>query len=256
MPIYDKPTKTLMREFAERKLAGGQVFAKSDAVRWFADHYPKIKPGTVQAHVEAMAVNSRSRKHYPNIGPGSGHDLFFKVGPGRYRLWDPESDPRPIYGGDIIAAEKGGDETVGDVEDEDEELEAGAAAREFAFERDLRNYLSKNLDSLEAGLRLYEDEGLTGVEFPVGGRYIDILAVDAQGEFVVIELKVSRGYDRAVGQLLRYMGWVEKNLARDNKVRGMIVANEITEDLKLAASRVAGVRLFEYGILFNLNPVE
>ncbi len=142
MPIYDKPTKTLMREFAEQRLGSEQAFGKSDAVRWFAEHYPEIRPTTIQAHVEAMAVNSRSRKHHANVKPGSGHDLFFKVGPGRYRLWDPESDPRPIYGGDIIAAEKGGDETVGDVEDEDEELGAGAAAREFAFERDLRNYLA------------------------------------------------------------------------------------------------------------------
>jgi RecB family endonuclease NucS len=41
------------------------------------------------------------------------------------------------------------------------------------------------------------------LEFPAGDRYIDILAVDAQGSFVVIELKVSRGYDRVIGQLLR-----------------------------------------------------
>jgi RecB family endonuclease NucS len=40
------------------------------------------------------------------------------------------------------------------------------------------------------------------LEFSAGDRYIDILAVDAQGSFVVIELKVSRGYDRVIGQLL------------------------------------------------------
>jgi endonuclease len=28
------------------------------------------------------------------------------------------------------------------------------------------------------GLRLYEEEGITGVEFPVGRRFIDMLAVD------------------------------------------------------------------------------
>jgi hypothetical protein len=38
-------------------------------------------------------------------------------------------------------------------------------------------------------------------------------------------------------------------------VRGIIVAKEITGDLKLAASRIAGVRLIEYEIEFKLRPV-
>jgi len=40
------------------------------------------------------------------------------------------------------------------------------------------------------------------VEFPAGGRYLDILALDSKGAFVVIELKVSGGYDRTMGQQL------------------------------------------------------
>ena len=38
-------------------------------------------------------------------------------------------------------------------------------------------------------------------------------------------------------------------------VRGIIVAKEITDDLKLAASRISGVRLIEYEIEFKLRPV-
>ncbi len=67
---------------------------------------------------------------------------------------------------------------------------------EFAYESDLRDFLAKNLSLLEPGLRLYQDEGITGVEFPACGRFIDILAVDTRENLVVIELKVSRGYDR------------------------------------------------------------
>jgi RecB family endonuclease NucS len=73
--------------------------------------------------------------------------------------------------------------------------------------------------------------------------------------YVVIELKVSRGYDRVIGQLLRYMGWVQKNMESIRPVRGMIVANEITNDLKLAALRMPDVRLIEYKLSFELNPV-
>lgn len=81
------------------------------------------------------------------------------------------------------------------------------------------------------------DEGITGVEFPVGGRYIDILATDQSGGYMVIELKVSRGYDKVVGQLLRYMNWIKKNHAEPSQsVRGIIIAKQISEDLLLACS--------------------
>ena len=41
---------------------------------------------------------------------------------------------------------------------------------EFAFEPDLKNHLAINLSDIELGLSLSEDDGITGVEFPVGGR--------------------------------------------------------------------------------------
>lgn len=73
------------------------LFIKDDAARWFAKHYPKIKGATVSAHVEVMATNNHLRKHYPSIKPGSGHDLFYKLGPDKYRLWRRDTDPDPRY---------------------------------------------------------------------------------------------------------------------------------------------------------------
>jgi endonuclease len=58
-----------------------------------------------------------------------------------------------------------------------------------------------------------------------------------------------------IGQLLRYMAWVEQNMESAKPVRGIIVAKEITDDLKLAASRISGVRLIKYEIEFKLRPV-
>jgi len=44
----------------------------------------------------------------------------------------------------------------------------------------------------------------------------------------VIELKVSKGYDRVICQLLRYLAWIEKNQAEPTqKVTGLIIAREI-----------------------------
>jgi endonuclease len=74
---------------------------------------------------------------------------------------------------------------------------------------------------------------------------------------VVIELKVSRGYDRGVGKLRRYMGWIAKNHADPGQaVRGIIVAREISQDLVLACSSLSDVELFEYEMSVTVRRVE
>jgi RecB family endonuclease NucS len=95
------------------------------------------------------------------------------------------------------------------------------------------------------------------VEFPAGGRFIDILAIDKRNNYVVIELKVSRGYDRVVCQLLRHMAWVERHQADEGQsVRGIIIAKEIADDLKLATSRVSDIDLFEYELSVSLKKIN
>lgn len=259
MTVYEKPVKVLMREWADTHLQKGQEFSKQNAVQWFAQNYPLVKPGTVTMHVEVMSINNGGiRQHHKSVYSGSNHDLFFKVGPNRFRLHDPQIDPAPVYETvEIISAhalplsEENGSEIV-----EALDAETFRAATEFAYERDLQNFLIKNLSRLEAGLQLYvDDEGLSGVEFDAGGRRIDILALDAQDRFVVIELKVSSAYDRVVGQIARYMAWVKANLETDKPVRGMIVAKVINEDLKLACSLLADVELIEYEMTFDVRRV-
>jgi len=186
MPIYDKPTKALMHEFVEDAIKKGQTFKKNDAVKWFGSNYPNIKPTTVRMHVDGMSVNSNTRKHHPSIKPGSGHDLFFKLGSDQYRLWEQETDPVPVYKEDLLAR----DENDEAEREDSDEVDVEEGAKEFAFERDLREYLTRNLSILETGLKVYEEEEISGIEFPVGGRFIDILAVDNAGNYVVIELKV------------------------------------------------------------------
>jgi len=95
-----------------------------------------------------------------------------------------------------------------------------------------------------------------GFEFDAGGRRIDILAIDKSGSLVVLELKVSRGYDRVVGQLLRYVNWIRQNIAEpDQRVRGMIVCRTMTEDLRLACASIPDVELFEYSLSVTVSRV-
>jgi endonuclease len=245
-PIYDKPIRLLMRDMAgDFALKPGQTFTRQQAIDWFVQHYPKIKKGAITAHLLRLSTNAPVRLHY-NAKPQED-DLFFKVDSKHFRLYDPAHDPAPIH-------EKAGQSGEKQLPEEDTDT-AGSA--EFAYEADLRNYLAKNLSLIESGLKLYEEEGITGIEFPVGGRFIDILAVDAKGGLVVIELKVSRGYDRVVGQLMRYMAWIKKNQAEPGQqVRGIIVARELSQDLLLACSLLPGVQLFEYELSLKLKPVS
>jgi len=128
-------------------------------------------------------------------------------------------------------------------------------ALEFALEAHLRDFLAKNLERIESGLRLYNSSGHNGIEFAVDGGRIDLLAVDRDDKFVVIELKLSLGRNKTLGQLLYYMGWVDKHLG-SGPCRGFIIANEIDEQLSTAVSRAAGVSLARYRMSFSIEHVS
>lgn len=139
--------------------------------------------------------------------------------------------------------------------EEESESEVGAASEEgvkFALELHLRDFLAKNLEKIERGLTLYRSNETIGVEFPVDGGRIDILAIDKNGKPVVIELKLSQGRNKVLGQILYYMSWIDRNLGLGNS-RGVIIANEIYPDLQLAASRAPGVELAVYKMQFSIE---
>ena len=251
-PLYDKPVRLLFKDMVQDLgLQPSGILTREQALSWFKARYPKVKPATISAHLIKLSTNAPSRVHY-NVNPDGADDLFYQVDTQHYRLYNPATDFGPIYekGGESSAA--GGPSMI----DDPERLEELEAASEFAYEKDLQRFLAKNLGLVEPGLHLYDEEGITGVEYPAGGRYIDILALDKQNNFVIIELKVSRGYDRVVGQLLRYMAWIKKNLADPSQsVRGVIIAREISDDLLLAASQVQGIRLYNYKMSVSLSQV-
>jgi hypothetical protein len=144
---------------------------------------------------------------------------------------------------------------VGPEEEENGETDEAEIDQQFAAESDLRDFLANNPTCVESGLTLYRNGERTGVEFPIDAGFIDILAVDQQGRFVVIELKVGRGRNKAVGQLLYYMGWVDKNLGK-GPCRGMIIAKEIPNDLELAVQRAPGVSVSRYHLSVSVELVS
>ena len=253
--IYEKSTRQLLKDMLEdMMLQPGQVFTTSRALQWFQSKYPKLQPNSIRAHLVQAATNDRSRLHHPSTN--ASDDLLFKVDSGQYRLYEPSRDPAPIR--EFMQGDVAREEEILQAElDEAEPIDPMAGSSEFLLERDLQRYLSENLECIESGLRLYEADGVLGLEYEAGnGRRIDILAVDRSGAFVVLELKVSKGYDRVVGQLLRYVNWIKQNLADPGqKVRGMIVCRTMTEDLKLACAGISDLDLFEYQLSVTVAKI-
>lgn len=122
----------------------------------------------------------------------------------------------------------------------------------FALENHLRDFLAKNLDKIEPGLRLYELDGINGVEFRIDSGRIDLLAVDKNNSPVIIELKRDYGKEKVLGQILYYMAWVDKNLGLGPS-RGIIISNEISNELKIAIQRAPGVELAVYKLQFSVE---
>ena len=146
--------------------------------------------------------------------------------------------------------------------DEEDFEETYETQSELAFELEsqLRDFLAHNLSSISInnqGLKLYIDEnGRNGIEYPTGVGPIDILATDSKGNFYAFELKRAKSPDKAIGQIARYMGWLKNEIGKNKEVNGIIVAKEITENLKYSVAALNNVSLFEYAVSFTLNTVE
>ncbi len=76
------------------------------------------------------------------------------------------------------------------------------------LERLIEDFLEKNLNHIEKGLMLYQDENkIPGRQYSTDIGTIDLLCLDRHRNFVVIEIKRDKGSDSTVGQITRYMGW-------------------------------------------------
>lgn len=127
----------------------------------------------------------------------------------------------------------------------------------FAYEQDLQKYLIKNLGIIEKGLKLYEgEEGNEGKEFVIDdNKRIDILAIDKDNVPVVIELKVSRGHERVIGQSLYYKNKIKK-LFNVPKVRVIIISREISTELEIATEELQDVELYNYELSVKLLKIS
>ena len=233
----------------------------SEIKDYIKQHYDDVNENTITAQIIVSTVNHKSRIHYPeNNKPrraNSQYDFLFKTGRGQVELYNPEKHgiweiAEDDFGKLIVKMQS---EEVPSIKDEDERTDLA-----FPLESHLRDFIAQNIKSIKINgknVMLYvDDSDNDGIEYKTGVGRIDILAVDDDGNFIVFELKLQKGPDCAVGQVLRYMGWVKENLAADKNVTGVIVSKKANDKIKYAALMVPDIYLFEYELSFKINEVN
>ena len=125
----------------------------------------------------------------------------------------------------------------------------GLEKQRLSLERDMQRFLREDISRLELGLVIIDD----GAERRVLSGDIDILARDASGATVVIELKAGKTDERVIGQVLGYMGDIADE-DDPEALRGIIVAHRFDQRTRSAARAVPNLRLYSYAVSFAFRP--
>ena len=99
---------------------------------------------------------------------------------------------------------------------------ARAIETTFGLERDLQAALRANIEQLELGLHVIDDAKERWTE----AGWVDITAEDKNGVIVIIELKAGTADDKAITQILSYMGALASKYQKP--IRGILVAGDFT----------------------------
>ena len=249
---------------------------KGDDVVFYLGNPTKAFAASATLASDSYALDNAQREKY-------GHDLeFFKANYGvlleNCRTWDRsvsvvevvdnlsfienkenwgayfQGGVRQLTPADHRTLFEGRDRTLTEKIREEEDIESQS---EFALEAHLEEFIDQNWGKISFGDKLVKvkvDEQ-DGRQFPAGQWSIDFLCRDADsGDMVVIELKKGKTSDATVGQLLRYIGWVQENFAEPGqKTRGIIIANNVDDALRLAVRNLPNVKILTYRVDFHLK---
>ena len=126
----------------------------------------------------------------------------------------------------------------------------------FALEEHLEDFLVKNWPHTELGkdYDIYEEDGEKAQQYQTDTGPLDILAISKDKKrLLVVELKKGRASDAVVGQTLRYMSFVQDDLAEeDQTVLGAIIAHEDDQRIRRALTMTPNISFYRYKVSFNL----
>ena len=223
-----------------------RIATADEVVKKIEKRYPRRwKETAIKTHLYGCSVNNEPAYTQHRSMP----KFLFDHGKRRYELYNQEKHGQ-FHRGRPVGMQPAQASFAGAVEEASEEETVS-----FGLERDLEEYLSRNLGQLEDGLRLYSAEGLSGRQFNTEMGKIDLLALDRNGSFVVIELKAGVATDRVVGQILGYMRVIRQSIAKGKEVRGIIIADDFDDRLKYAVAELPNVKLKRYIAKFEFQEV-
>ncbi len=130
----------------------------------------------------------------------------------------------------------------------------------FTMESYLEKFLVDNWANTLLGKEydIYQDEdNRPGQQFPTDTGPMDILAISKDKKtLLVVELKRSRASDAVVGQILRYMGYVDDVLTKDGQqVKGTIIALDDDQRIRRALAMTPGIDFYRYEVSFKLSKM-
>ncbi|MBE4720511.1 endonuclease NucS domain-containing protein [Pseudarthrobacter sp. AB1] len=131
----------------------------------------------------------------------------------------------------------------------------------FQMEKQLEDFLVHNWRSTALGQEydIYTEDGQpVGQQYPTDTGPMDILAISKdKTRLLVVELKRGRASDSVVGQIQRYMGFVQDALLEPGQsVEGVIIAQEDDLRIRRALSMARNIRFMKYRVEFHLEAAD
>jgi restriction system protein len=141
-----------------------------------------------------------------------------------------------------------------------ESVQSGVDQSEFALEKHLEDFLIENWSNTDLGreydLFKNEDGEIQAQQYYTEVGPIDILAIKKdKSEVLIIELKKGRSSDAVVGQMLRYVTAVKREVAEEGqKIRAIILTGQDDKKIRYSLEPLNGlIEFMVYKVSFAIE---
>lgn len=237
-------TENYKNWLAAQSYQGGTITAQMHRAGRVEQHYGELDTlyaeDRLEGVIQELTYTTQDRRNnrlnetkIPFEGNAYNNLASYRDAIRRYRRFL-EDDVERIDPEDVVAADT---------------LELEVQPQTIGLEKDMQAAIRQNIGQIEQGLRITDN----GRERSVETGFIDITAEDSGSRPVVIELKTGVAGQRAVAQILSYIGSVMDEEGTD-QVRGILIASEFDRKARAAAKVVPNLTLMRYQFSFEFFP--
>lgn len=252
------PVWMLVREAVE-SMDGEATY--QDIKEYIWRRHKDIKERTINCQIIICCVNQKSRVYYPpNRKPrecSEKYDFLYNLGNGKVTIFDPdkhgswsiieENARLKVVKNDFHAVPVIGTNRI--IEKE----QVRAVSEVVPVMRDM---VVTNLALLKQDLKLYQDiSGRMGIEYPTEVGIVDILAIDGEGYFTVVEI-ADPFTPEVLTRMLGCMGWLRKHLALGQEVRGIVLTNQVENNMLMSAAAIPQIEICQLQVSVVVNRLS